>query len=115
VIDGHRHFSRLSQPGAEPVCIRNGLLRLFAGFIATMPGADFSGPCIIGYGSSPSRCGPATAAPLWSDPRPPSLRPGILEFWQIGPFYILILNLEDANFRLAAALPEFDVVDDRLK
>jgi len=34
---------------------------LFAGFIATMPGSDFSGPCIIGYGSSPSRCGPATA------------------------------------------------------
>ena len=23
--------------------------------------SDFSGPCIIGYGSSPSRCGPATA------------------------------------------------------
>jgi hypothetical protein len=46
---------------------------------------------------------------------PPSLLPGILEFWQIDPFYILILNLEDANFRLAAALSEFDVVDDRLK
>ena len=31
---------------------------LFAGFIATMAGSDFSCPCIIGYGSSPSRCGP---------------------------------------------------------
>src|SRR2546423_12110253 len=47
---------------------------LFAGFIATMAGSDFSGPCIIGYGSSPSRRGPATAAPLRSDPRPPSCR-----------------------------------------
>src|SRR5437764_68178 len=32
---------------------------LFAGFIATMAGSDFSCPCIIGYGSSPSRCGPS--------------------------------------------------------
>src|SRR4029453_17609625 len=31
---------------------------LFAGFIATMTRSDFSGPCIIGFGSSPSRCGP---------------------------------------------------------
>ena len=31
---------------------------LFAGFIATMAGSDFSRPCIIGFGSSPSRCGP---------------------------------------------------------
>jgi hypothetical protein len=27
---------------------------LFAGFTATMAGSDFSYPCIIGYGSSPS-------------------------------------------------------------
>src|SRR5215470_16881310 len=27
-----------------------------------MAGSDFSAPCITGYGSSPSRCGPATAA-----------------------------------------------------
>ena len=33
-----------------------------------------SRPCIIGYGSSPSRCGPATAAPFRSDPRSPSFR-----------------------------------------
>ena len=32
---------------------------LFAGFIATMAGSDFSRPCIIGFGSSPSRCGPS--------------------------------------------------------
>src|SRR6266436_9253674 len=35
---------------------------LFVGFIATMAESDFSRPCIIGYGSSPSRCGPAAAA-----------------------------------------------------
>src|SRR4029450_7108591 len=32
---------------------------LFVGFPATMAESDFSRPCIIGYGSSPSRCGPA--------------------------------------------------------
>ena len=32
---------------------------LFAGFTATMARSDFSCPCIIGYGSSPSRCGPS--------------------------------------------------------
>jgi hypothetical protein len=31
---------------------------LFAGFTATMASSDFPRPCIIGYGSSPSRCGP---------------------------------------------------------
>src|SRR6266571_9400886 len=31
---------------------------LFAGFTATMASSDFSRSCIIGYGSSPSRCGP---------------------------------------------------------
>src|SRR5262245_13556531 len=39
-----------------------------------MARSDFSGPCIIGFGSSPSRCGPATAAPFRSDPRSPSFR-----------------------------------------
>ena len=32
---------------------------LFVGFTATMAERDFSCPCIIGYGSSPSRCGPS--------------------------------------------------------
>ena len=31
---------------------------LFAGFIATMKRSDFSCPCVIGFDSSPSRCGP---------------------------------------------------------
>jgi len=31
---------------------------LFADFIATMARSDFSRPCIVGYGSSPSRRGP---------------------------------------------------------
>jgi hypothetical protein len=35
---------------------------LFADFIATMEGSGFSDSCIIGYGSSPSRCGPPTHA-----------------------------------------------------
>src|SRR5262249_22972877 len=30
---------------------------LFAGFTATMAESDFLRPCIIGYSSSPSRCG----------------------------------------------------------
>jgi hypothetical protein len=32
---------------------------LFVGFTATMAGSDFACPYIIGYGSSPSRCGPS--------------------------------------------------------
>src|SRR5579863_4848748 len=43
------------------------------------------------------------------------LRPGILEFRQIGCLDILILNLKDASFGPAAALPELDVADDRLE
>jgi hypothetical protein len=35
---------------------------LFVGFPATMAESDFSRPCIIGYSSSPSRCGPAAVA-----------------------------------------------------
>src|SRR6516165_8769997 len=35
---------------------------LFVGFTATMAVSDFSRPCIIGYGSSPSRCGPTAVA-----------------------------------------------------
>ena len=35
-----------------------GFLCLFVGFTATMKESDFSNSCIIGYGSSPSRCGP---------------------------------------------------------
>jgi hypothetical protein len=35
---------------------------LFIGFPATMASSDFPRPCIIGYGSSPSRCGPPASA-----------------------------------------------------
>src|SRR5262245_48361990 len=35
------------------------VVALFVGFPATMAESDFSRPYIIGYGSSPSRCGPA--------------------------------------------------------
>lgn len=40
-----------------------GCPALFAGFTATMPESDFSCPFIIGYGSSPSRCGPVRLLP----------------------------------------------------
>ena len=35
---------------------------LFVGFTATTGRSDFSGSCIIGFGSSPSRCGPFRTA-----------------------------------------------------
>src|SRR5204863_9388695 len=38
-----------------------GSTALFASFTATTTESDFSCPCIIGYGSSPSRCGPSLA------------------------------------------------------
>src|SRR5271166_1604475 len=48
---------------------------LFAGFIATISGSDFSCPCIIGYGSSPSRRGPDNPRAARSDTRSPRFRP----------------------------------------
>src|SRR5438034_1195395 len=50
---------------------------LFADFPATMARSDFSCPCIIGFDSSSSRCGPSYSAPTrhrWPDPRSPSFR-----------------------------------------
>src|SRR4029077_4436999 len=35
-----------------------GCPALFVGFTATMAESDFPRSCIIGFGSSPSRCGP---------------------------------------------------------
>src|SRR5215208_2065489 len=35
---------------------------LFVGFTATMAESDFPPPCIIGFGSSPSRCGPPASS-----------------------------------------------------
>ena len=54
-----------------------GCSALFAGFPAIMTRPDFSAPCIIGYGSSPSRCGLSYPVPTrhrWPDPRPPRFR-----------------------------------------
>src|SRR5262245_7839560 len=50
--------------GSAADCSTAGCATLFAGFAATMTESDFSCPCIIGYGSSPSRCGPPYSAPL---------------------------------------------------
>src|SRR5919108_160786 len=63
--------------GSAAVGSATGCSALFVGFVATMAGSDFSGPFIIGYGSSPSRCGPSYTAPIRqrrSDPRSPSFR-----------------------------------------
>jgi len=46
----------------------------FAGFIATTAGSDFSCPCIVGFGSSPSRRGPGGPTSARSDTRPPRFR-----------------------------------------
>src|SRR5271155_2202208 len=40
----------------------------FVGFVATMPESDFSGSCIGGSGSSPSRRGPCDPTGLMADP-----------------------------------------------
>src|SRR5207237_3889546 len=44
--------------GSPQLAPQVGCPALFAGFTATMAWSDFSCPCIIGYGSSPSRRGP---------------------------------------------------------
>jgi hypothetical protein len=54
--------SATANPTAD--CSTAGCVALFAGFTATMTESDFSCPLIIGYGSSPSRCGPPYSAPL---------------------------------------------------
>ena len=58
---------------------------LFAGFTATMTGSDVPRSCIIGYGSSPSRCGPWGQRAQRSNAGPPryrrdpSLRDGVFD------------------------------------
>ena len=47
---------------------------LFVGFTATMAESDFPCPCVIGYGSSPSRCGPGRHMRRWPDAGSPSFR-----------------------------------------
>ena len=51
-----------------------GCPALFVGFPATMAESDFSGSCIIGFGSSPSRCGPRPYVCGWPIPRSPGSR-----------------------------------------
>ena len=51
-----------SAPALRSTGSAAGCPALFAGFLATMAGSDFSPPCITGYGSSPSRCGPGREA-----------------------------------------------------
>jgi hypothetical protein len=52
----------------------SGCPALFVGFTATMAGSDFPRPCTIGYGSSPSRCGPSAASRRWPDVGSPRFR-----------------------------------------
>jgi LTXXQ motif family protein len=46
-------------PGLGSANSAAGRPALFVGFVATMPESDFSGSCISGFGSSPSRYGPS--------------------------------------------------------
>src|SRR5437763_1076283 len=51
----------LAFPLASALCSTDsaaGCPALFVSFPATMAESDFPPPCVIGYGSSPSRCGP---------------------------------------------------------
>src|SRR6266480_7383891 len=60
-------YSPWPPPFAPPTPLRpppqtppqGAFFALFVGFTATMTRSDFSCPCIIGFGSSPSRCGPS--------------------------------------------------------
>ena len=49
-------------PALRSTASAAGRPALFGGFVATMAESDFSCPCIIGFGSSPSRCGPVGSA-----------------------------------------------------
>ena len=46
-------------PGLGSTGSATGRPALFVGFVTTMPESDFSGSCISGCGSSPSRYGPS--------------------------------------------------------
>ncbi len=59
-------FCSLAFPSAPPLCstgfaasATDVASALFVGFPAPIAGSDYSRSCFIGYGSSPSRCGPA--------------------------------------------------------
>ena len=61
-----------SAPSLRSTDSAPGCPGLFPGFFATMERSDFSRPCIIGYGSSPSRCGPPGRD--WPSERSPGSR-----------------------------------------
>src|SRR5262245_14108347 len=61
-------------PGLGSTDSATGCPALFVGFPATTPQSDFSCPFIIGYGSSPSRCGPLRLDAARPDKRPPRFR-----------------------------------------
>src|SRR6266849_11106261 len=61
--------------GPTTDCSAAGRATLFAGFTATMTESDFSCPCIIGYGSSPFRCGPPYSAHPTRQRRPDTRYP----------------------------------------
>jgi len=73
---------------APSLCSTNsgpGRPRPFAGFPATMEGSDFSSPCITGFGSSPSRCGPGFFW-SWPEARSPGSRARSLRTcWGLRP------------------------------
>ena len=67
--------SAASAPATD--CSAAALSALFAGFSATMTESDFPRPCIIDYGSSPSRHGPPYSSPTYArrpDVGPPKFR-----------------------------------------
>src|SRR5256714_3211207 len=55
-------------------CSTASLSALFAGFSATMTESDFLRSCVIGYGSSPSRCRPPTLSGRRSNAGSPKFR-----------------------------------------
>src|ERR1700741_1222378 len=58
-----RHRSAFSLASAlRSTASAAGRPALFGGFVATMAESDFSCPCIIGFRSSPSRCGPGVSS-----------------------------------------------------
>ncbi len=69
-----RRFAFPSAPALRTTGSAAGVPALFAGFITTTAGPDFSCPCVTGYGSSPSRRGPDDISLVRSDTRPPRFR-----------------------------------------
>src|SRR5215211_5926317 len=61
---------------------------LFAGFTATTTKSDLPRPCIIGYGSLPSRYGPPAQQVTARLGKPPKFQHGALasfSAWRVGP------------------------------